>query len=72
MFMRYINFSEIFTYFSPPVTLKMRSMSLKSNQLIRLSLENIHPLVQEISCIQDYDLQNGVKITKHFTWLNLS
>ena len=73
MFKRYINFSEIFTYLGPPVTLKMRSRSPKSNKLLRLSkwysyvsLEKIHPLVQEISYIQDYDLENGIKV------LNLS
>ena len=72
-FKRYINFSEIFTYFCPPVTLKMRSRSLKSNQLLSLSeryncisLEKFHSsLVQEISYIQDYDLENGVKVTKN-------
>ena len=76
-FKRYIYFSEIFTYFSPPVTLKMRSRSLKSNQLLSLSywyiyvsLETIHPLIQEISYIQDYDLKNRVKVTKIFTCLN--
>ena len=26
--------------------------------------EKIHPLVQEISYIQDFDLENGVKVTK--------
>ena len=35
---KYINFSEVFTYLTPPVTLKMRSRSLKSNQLFSLSL----------------------------------
>ena len=67
------NFSEIFTYLSPPVTLKMKS-SLKTNQLLSLSkwyiyvsLEKVHPLVQEISYIQDYDLENRVKITQNFT-----
>ena len=30
----------------------------------------IYPLVQEISYIQDYDLENGVKVTKNFTCLN--
>ena len=33
-FKRYINFSEIYTYLSPPVALKMRSRSQKSNQLL--------------------------------------
>ena len=28
------------------------------------SLKKIHPLVQEISYIQDYVLENGVKVTK--------
>ena len=37
-FERYINFSEIFTYLSPPVTLKMRPRSLKSNQALKLVL----------------------------------
>ena len=76
-FKRYINFSEIFTNFSPPVTLKRRSRSLKSNQFLSLSkwyiyisLERIHPLVQKISYIQDCDLENGVKVTKTFTCLN--
>ena len=36
-FKRYINFSEIFTYLSPPVTLKIRSRSPISNQLLSLS-----------------------------------
>ena len=77
-FKRYINFSEIFTfYLSPLVTLKMRSRSPKSNQLLSLSwwyiyvsLEKIYPLVQEISYIHDYDLENGVKVTQNFTYLN--
>ena len=34
---RYINFSEIFTYSGPSVTLKMRSRSPKSNQLLSWS-----------------------------------
>ena len=34
---RYINYSDIFTYLCPPVTLKTRSRSLKSNQLLSLS-----------------------------------
>ena len=49
----------------------MRSRSQKSNQLLSLShwyihvsLEKIHLLVQEISYIQDYDLENKVKVTK--------
>ena len=53
------------------MTLKLRSRSLKSNQLLSLSqwyifvsLKTIHPLVQEISYIQDYDLENKVKVTK--------
>ena len=76
-FKRYINFSEIFTYLSPPVTLKMRSMSPKSNQIesfvlvvyLYISLVKIYPLVQEISYIQDYALENGVKVTQNFTCL---
>ena len=77
-FKRYINFSEIFPYLSPPVTFKTRSRSLKSNQLLSLSwwyvyvsLENIHPLIQEISYTQDYGLENGVKVTKTVTYLQL-
>ena len=31
---------------------------------IYVSLKKIHPLVQEIPYIQDYDLENGVKVTK--------
>ena len=70
-FKKYINFSEILTYLSPPVTLKMRSSSPKSNQLLSLSLwyiyvslEKIYPLAQEISYIQDYDLENGSRSPK--------
>ena len=29
-----------------------------------VSLEKIHPLIQEISYIQDFDLENRVKVTK--------
>ena len=72
-FKRYINFSEIYTYLSLPVTVKMRSRSPESNQLLSLSqwyicvsVKKIHPLVQEISYIQDYDLENGVKVTQNF------
>ena len=36
-FKRYINLSEIFTDLSPPVALKMRSRSPKSNQLLSMS-----------------------------------
>ena len=36
-FKRCIIFSAIFTYLSPPVTLKMRSRLPKSNQLFRIS-----------------------------------
>ena len=76
MFKRYINFSKNFTLLSSPVTLKMRSRSVKSNQLLSLSkcyiyvsLEKIHPLLQEIFYIQEYDLENGVKVTKNFRCL---
>ena len=62
------------TYLNPPMTLKMRSRSPKSNQILSLSywyiyvsLKKIHPLVQEKSYIQDYDLENGVKVTKILT-----
>ena len=57
---RYIISSKIFTYWSPLVTLKTRSRSPKSNQLLSLSqwyihasLMIFHPLVQEILCIQE-------------------
>ena len=47
-------------HLSPAVTLKMRSRSPKSNQLLNLSqwyihasLVKFHPLVQEILCIQE-------------------
>ena len=49
----------------------MRPRSLNSNQLLRLShwnihenCEKIHPLIQEISYIQDYDLEDRVNVTK--------
>ena len=29
-----------------------------------VSLEKIHPLIQEISYIQDFDIENRVKVTK--------
>ena len=66
-FKSYINFIEFFTYLSPPVTLKTRSRTPKSNQLLNssyLSLKKIQPLVQDISYIQDYDFENGTKVTK--------
>ena len=51
--------------------LKMRSRSLKSNQHFSLSqwyiyasLKKIYPLVQKIFHLQDYDLENEVKVTK--------
>ena len=54
------HYNEIFTYLSPPVTLKIRSRSPKSNQLLSLSqryihasLVTFHPLVQEISFKQE-------------------
>ena len=53
------------------MTLKMRSRSPKYNQLLSLSqsyiyvsLEEIHPLVQKIFHLQDYDLVKEVKVTK--------
>ena len=61
------------TYLSHPVTLKMRSMPSETNQLLSLSQwyiyvssEKIHQLIQEIFFIQDYNLENGVKVTKKF------
>ena len=35
-----------------------------------VSLEKLYPLVQEISYIQDYTLENGVKVTQNLTYLN--
>ena len=35
-----------------------------------VSLEKIYPLVKEISYIQNYDLENGVKVIQNFTFLN--
>ena len=34
-----------------------------------VSVKKIHPLVQDISDIQDYDLENRVKVTKTLTCL---
>ena len=50
-FKRYINFSEIFPYFSPPTTLKMRSRSLKSNQLLSLSKWYIYISLEKINSL---------------------
>ena len=65
-FKRSINFSEISHNYIPSVTLKMRSMSPKFNQLLLMVhlCKKIHLLVQDVSYIQDYDLENGVKVTK--------
>ena len=53
------------------MTLKMMSMSQNSSQLLSLSqwyidasLKKIHPLVQKIFYLKDYDLENEVKVTK--------
>ena len=58
-------------HLNPPLTLKMRLWSPKSNQLLSLSqsyifasLKKIHSLVQKIFHLQDYDLENEVKVNK--------
>ena len=38
-----------------------------STRLLKVSWEKIHSLIQELSYIQDYDLENGVKVTKTVT-----
>ena len=55
-----------FYLFKSSFDLGTRLRSPKSNQILSLSswyiyvsLNKIHPLVQEISYIQDYDLENG-------------
>ena len=35
---------------------------------IYVSSEKIHALVQEISYIQDFDLENRVKVSQTFNW----
>ena len=57
----------------------MRSMSPESNQVLSLSqryidasLKKIHALVQKIFYLQDYDLENEVKVTKSNQLLILS
>ena len=73
---KYIIVSANFTYSCPHVTLEMRSRSPKYNHFLRLSksyiyasLAKTHPLVQKISCVQDYDLEKKVKVTKNLTCL---
>ena len=39
------------------------------NAYMYVSFETIHPLVQEISYTQNYDLENGVKVTLNFICL---
>ena len=60
------HFSKDFINLTPPVTCKIRSRSLKSNQYLgwsyyaismHASLEKIHPPFQKIFYLQDYNLE---------------
>ena len=53
------------------MTLEMRSRSPESTKVLSLSqwymdasLKKIHPLVQKIFYLQDYDIEHEVKVTK--------
>ena len=64
------HFSENNIYLSPPVSLKLgQGTKLESalkfvTMIYWCKFEEIHPLVQKIFYLQDYDLENVVKVTR--------